>query len=92
MHPFKNAEILFFENNEGTYHTVTVNFENKENKEILLFVGYVTTNPAQYFLYDLVHDFKRNVKSISETDTSITIVTGSTSNSNVSYLVWIVLA
>ena len=92
VHPFKNVEILHIENHKGTYKNVTINFENKAQKEILLCYGVVSTNSGQYFFCDFVHDIKYGIQSISKTDESIIIVRTNSSTSSILYDVFIALA
>ena len=92
VHPFKNVEILHIENHKGTYKNVTINFENKAQKEILLCYGIVPTNSGQYFFCDFVHDIKYGIQSISKTDESIIIVRPNSSTSSILYDVFIALA
>lgn len=90
--PFSSAEVIEITSAPGKQNSLTLTFENPYQKEIIFAFGYVINYDAQYFMYDFIHESGKTIKSISKTDTSITLVRSVTATSACTYRAWVVLA
>lgn len=90
--PFSSAEVIEITSAPGKQNSLTLTFENPYQKEIIFAFGYVINYDAQYFMYDFMHESGKTIKSISKTETSITLTRTVTSTSACTYKAWVVLA
>lgn len=90
--PFSSAEVIEITSAPGKQNSLTLTFENPYQKEIIFAFGYVINYDAQYFMYDFIHESGKTIKSISKTETSITLTRTVTSTSACTYKAWVVLA
>lgn len=90
--PFSSVEIIEIASAPGKQNSLTLTFENPYQKEIIFAFGYIIGNDAQYFMYDFTHESGKVIKSISKTETSISLVRSVTSTSACNYKAWVVLA
>lgn len=90
--PFSSAEVIEITSAPGKQNSLTLTFENPYQKEIIFAFGYVINYDAQYFMYDFMHESGKTIKSISKTETSISLVRSVTSTSACNYKTWVVLA
>ena len=89
--PFNSGELIFFQSAKGTFKNLTLNFENPYKKEVIACFGCSQSNRSQFFMYDFIHAKGHSIRSISKTDTSITLVRTNDSTSTALYEAWIVL-
>lgn len=90
--PFSSAEVIEINSASGRQNSLILTFENQYKKEIVACYGYIINNDAQHFMYDFIHESGKTIKSISKTETSITLTRTVTSTSACTYKAWVVLA
>ena len=91
--PFSSsAEVIGIQSAPGKQNSLTLTFENPSKKDVVACFGYVIGNDAQHFMYDFINETGHVIRSISKTETTITLVRGVTSTSACKYNAWVVLA